>query len=102
VSRVLSQQMTVVDLIVCTGGLGPTADDITRDAVARLLQRPLRLDESIAASIRERFLRRGMAMPDINLRQAMVPERAVVIPNPHGTAPGLWQAAGRAPFSAAC
>jgi nicotinamide-nucleotide amidase len=88
--RVLAQEVGVVDLIVCTGGLGPTADDITRDAVARLLGRSLQFDESIAASIRERFARRGIVMPDINLRQAMVPERAAVIPNRNGTAPGLW------------
>ena len=79
-----------VDLIVCTGGLGPTEDDITRDALARALSLPLDRDERIVEKIRERFERRGMVMQPINARQAMVPRGAVVIENPRGTAPGLW------------
>ena len=83
------------DLIIITGGLGPTEDDVTRDAVARALSLPLDIDESIVERIRERFARRGMTMPDINRRQAMVPRGAVVLPNPNGTAPGLWIERGR-------
>ena len=64
------------DLIVITGGLGPTDDDITRDAVARVLDVPLDVDEAIVERIRERFARRGMTMPEINRRQAMVPRGA--------------------------
>jgi nicotinamide-nucleotide amidase len=79
-----------VDLIVCTGGLGPTSDDITRDAVARVLQVPLDLDEPVVERIRQRFAQRGMAMPEINRRQAMVPRGAVMLENTRGTAPGLW------------
>ncbi|MEO8257071.1 MAG: competence/damage-inducible protein A [Acidobacteriota bacterium] len=86
------------DVIVMTGGLGPTEDDITRAAVARLLELPLDVDESIVERIRERFQRRGMTMPDINRRQAMVPRGAVVLPNPNGTAPGLWLEPGRTAF----
>ena len=86
------------DLIVMTGGLGPTEDDITRAAVARLLQVPLDVDETIVDRIRERFQRRGMAMPEINRRQAMVPRGATVLPNPNGTAPGLWLEHGRTAF----
>ena len=86
------------DLIVMTGGLGPTEDDITRAAVARLLQVPLDLDETIVDRIRDRFQRRGMTMPDINRRQAMVPRGATVLPNPNGTAPGLWLEHGRTAF----
>jgi nicotinamide-nucleotide amidase len=78
------------DLIVITGGLGPTEDDLTRDAVARVYDMPLAVDEAIVDRIRERFARRGMTMPDINRRQAMVPQGAVVLENPNGTAPGLW------------
>ena len=78
------------DVIVITGGLGPTEDDVTRDGVARVLQVPLDIDESIVARIRERFARRNLTMPDINRRQAMVPRGADVLPNPNGTAPGLW------------
>jgi nicotinamide-nucleotide amidase len=86
------------DLIVMTGGLGPTEDDITRAAVARLLEVPLDLDETIADRIRDRFQRRGLTMPEINRRQAMVPRGATVLPNPNGTAPGLWLEQGRTSF----
>ncbi len=78
------------ELIVASGGLGPTDDDRTRDTVAELLGRKLRLDEEILRHIQERFRRFGRAMPEINKRQAMVPEGATVLPNPRGTAPGLW------------
>ena len=78
------------DVIVVTGGLGPTEDDITREALAAVLQVPLDLDASIVERVRERFARRGMIMPEINRRQAMVPRGATVLPNPNGTAPGLW------------
>jgi nicotinamide-nucleotide amidase len=86
------------DLIVMTGGLGPTEDDITRAAIARLLQLPLDVDETIVDRIRERFQRRGLAMPEINRRQALVPRGATVLPNPNGTAPGLWLEHGRTGF----
>ena len=56
---------------------------------------PLEVDEAIADRIRDRFARRGMTMPDINRRQAMVPRGAVVLENPNGTAPGLWIERGR-------
>jgi nicotinamide-nucleotide amidase len=86
--------MGVVDLIVSTGGLGPTADDVTRDGLASALGVPLDVDEGILAGIRTRFERRGMTMPDINRRQAMVPRGAVVLENTRGTAPGLWMERG--------
>jgi nicotinamide-nucleotide amidase len=79
-----------VDLVVCSGGLGPTDDDVTREVVAEVLNRSLAEDESITARIRARFASRGMKMPEINRRQAMVPEGAIVLENPRGTAPGLW------------
>lgn len=79
-----------VDLIVCTGGLGPTEDDVTRDALARALDLPLDIDEAIVERIRQRFERRGLVMQVINRRQAMVPRGAEVLENPNGTAPGLW------------
>jgi nicotinamide-nucleotide amidase len=86
----LSTALNRADLIVCTGGLGPTEDDVTRDVVARVLQRPLAEDERITEKIRARFAARGMQMPEINRRQAMVPASARVLENPNGTAPGLW------------
>jgi competence/damage-inducible protein CinA-like protein len=79
-----------VDLIICTGGLGPTEDDITRDALTRVLNVPVDIDEAIVGRIRERFERRGMTMPEINRRQGVVPRGATVVENARGTAPGLW------------
>lgn len=81
--------------VITTGGLGPTHDDMTKTAVAELLGKRLALDERLLASIEERFKRMGRAMPPINQTQAEVPEGAVVLPNPRGTAPGLWVEDGR-------
>jgi nicotinamide-nucleotide amidase len=83
-----------VDLVVLTGGLGPTEDDVTREAVAEVLHLPLTEDATITETIRRRFEMRGWKMPEINRRQAMVPRGAVVLPNPNGSAPGLWIEAG--------
>ena len=80
------------DLIVLTGGLGPTDDDVTRDVVASTLGLALVEDPAITAAIAARFRRRGLEMPAINRRQAMVPQGAIVLPNPNGTAPGLYLA----------
>lgn len=84
--------MARASLVIVTGGLGPTDDDLTRDAVAAVLGRPLREEPDVLAAIRARFENRGMRMPDNNRRQAQVPEGAQVIPNANGTAPGLWLA----------
>jgi nicotinamide-nucleotide amidase len=77
-------------VVITTGGLGPTEDDITRKVAARALGRRLLLDETILADLRERFLSFGHVMPERNSRQAMVIERAEVLPNPNGSAPGLF------------
>lgn len=77
------------DLVILTGGLGPTDDDVTRDAVASTLGLALEEHAPIVEAIRRRFERRGLEMPEINRRQALVPQGAVVIDNPAGTAPGL-------------
>jgi len=95
-ARAIESALTWADLTVITGGLGPTEDDMTRDAAARVLGIPLDVDEDILARLRERFARRGMTMPEINRRQAMVPRGAAVLPNPNGTAPGLWLEKGGA------
>jgi nicotinamide-nucleotide amidase len=94
-AQVMQAAMVWADLMVVTGGLGPTEDDITRDAVARVLDVPLDVDEAIVDRIRDRFARRGLTMPAINRRQAMVPRGATVLDNPNGTAPGLWIERGR-------
>jgi nicotinamide-nucleotide amidase len=87
--------MERADLIVACGGLGPTDDDRTREAVADLLGRKLQLNEEVLRHIQELFRRFGRVMPEINMRQAMVPEGATVLQNPRGSAPGLWlEAAG--------
>lgn len=78
------------ELVITTGGLGPTEDDITRETVASVLGLPLREEPQVITSIRSRFKSRGIEMPDINLRQALVPRGAVALANAHGTAPGLW------------
>lgn len=75
--------------VVCTGGLGPTRDDRTRPAVARLFGRALRVDDAVLEHIRALFERRGREMPAANRTQAEVPEGATVFPNREGTAPGL-------------
>jgi nicotinamide-nucleotide amidase len=75
-------------LIVC-GGLGPTQDDITRDAIAEVMNVPLERDENIVQVIREMFASRQRSMPDNNLMQADVPRGATIIPQTRGTAPGL-------------
>ena len=82
------------DLVITTGGLGPTSDDVTREAVAELLGLPLIEDAGVLETIRRRFERRGLQMAEINRRQAAVPAGARVLPNPNGTAPGLWITAG--------
>jgi nicotinamide-nucleotide amidase len=90
------QALDRAQVVISSGGLGPTDDDRTRDTVADLLGRKLRPDEAILLKIQERFRRYGRAMPEINARQAMVPEGASVLPNSRGTAPGLWmEDAGR-------
>lgn len=77
-------------VVITTGGLGPTEDDITRKVVARALNRRLTLDEKVLAEIRTRFQSFGVTMPERNSRQAMVIDGAEVLPNPNGTAPGLY------------
>ena len=84
------QALDRADLVVACGGLGPTDDDRTREAVSDLLGRKLELNEGVLRHIQELFRRFGRVMPEINRRQAMVPEGATVIPNPRGSAPGLW------------
>jgi len=76
--------------VLTTGGLGPTKDDLTKNAVAQLFGKKLVLDEAMLRALEERFRRFKRPMPAMNRTQAEVPEGATVLPNPRGTAPGLW------------
>jgi nicotinamide-nucleotide amidase len=76
--------------VITTGGLGPTRDDMTKIEVARLFGKPLQLDTEVLRSLEARFRRLGREMPALNRSQAEIPEGATVLPNPRGTAPGLW------------
>jgi competence/damage-inducible protein CinA-like protein len=77
--------------VLVGGGLGPTPDDLTRDALAALVGEEMLCDEEVVEGIRARFARRGRTMPDTNRRQAMRCRTASLVDNPVGTAPGLWQ-----------
>ena len=77
------------DLVIGTGGLGPTADDLTTAVVAQFLDCKLQLDEPVAKSLKQRFEARGFAWTANNLKQALFPEGCTIIPNPIGTAPGF-------------
>jgi nicotinamide-nucleotide amidase len=76
------------DVVLVTGGLGPTADDVTREATAAALGRGLHTDEAVVANIERRFRELGWPMPAVNLRQAVIVDGAVVLKNRRGTAPG--------------
>ena len=90
ITDALREAFAVADLVFVTGGLGPTSDDITRDAAAELLGLTLRRDPKVVAAITTRLTSRGFPITDAVLRQADVPEGAVVLPNCNGTAPGLY------------
>ncbi len=93
IQAVLKTTFSAAQIIFVTGGLGPTTDDITREAASSLLGLPLRRDPELAAVITERLRVRGFPMTDRILRQAEVPQGARVLPNANGTAPGLYLAA---------
>lgn len=89
--RGITAALAQSDLVMTSGGLGPTADDLSREAVSAVLGLSMTEDPAIVQQLRERFAKRSPApMPENNRRQAMVPEGAVVLPNPRGSAPGLW------------
>ncbi len=78
------------DVLITTGGLGPTIDDRTKEVIAQALEEDLVFDQSIQDSIEERFAQRGLKLTQNNRKQALRLEQAVALPNPNGTAPGLW------------
>jgi nicotinamide-nucleotide amidase len=88
-ASVLETALDRTDLVVASGGLGPTADDLTREALAQATGRPLEPNGEALRAVRERFESRGISMPDRNRLQALLPRGSRMIPNPHGTAPGI-------------
>jgi nicotinamide-nucleotide amidase len=90
IARELSCSAAAADWIFTTGGLGPTADDVTVAAVARWANRKVHRDEAFVAAMRKRWERRGIPMPAVNEKQADFIEDARVLANPRGTAPGFW------------
>ena len=94
IAAALAALLARADLLLVTGGLGPTADDVTREAVAALLGRGLRFDDGVFAGIERRFQAIGLRMPAANRKQAEVIEGAELLPNARGTAPGLCLDAG--------
>lgn len=94
IKEILAEAISRADIILVTGGLGPTSDDLTRELSAELLELELIEDEGVMGAIRLRFEEAGVAMPAANRRQAMVPEGAEVLVNNNGTAPGLYLTAG--------
>lgn len=89
IAEALNEAMARAELIIVTGGLGPTSDDITRDAAAAAFGRKLIFHPEILDGIAAKFARRKIPMNDLQRPQAMVPEGGVVLDNPNGTAPGL-------------
>jgi len=89
IGEALRLALSRADAVIMTGGLGPTPDDLTRKAVATILGRPLRLDEQVLESIRERARRMNRKLPAAVESQALLPTGAQVLPNPVGTAPGI-------------
>jgi len=98
IQQAVREALSRTDLVVVTGGLGPTSDDITRELIADLLGKKLHLDEAICDGIKQFFAARQRPMPASNDVQAMVPEGATVLANPHGTAPGLAMPVNPNPF----
>ena len=89
-ARVVKQALSRSPLVILTGGLGPTEDDLTRRVVSEVLGRGLREVPEIRRQIQERLARLGRPMAESNLRQAMIPEGATWLENKQGTAPGIW------------
>ena len=87
------------DLVVVTGGIGPTQDDLTREALAAVAGVPLVEDAASLRAIEAIFARRNRVMADRNRVQALFPEGSEILPNPVGTAPGIWMAVGPSRFA---
>jgi nicotinamide-nucleotide amidase len=100
IEQAVREALGRADFIITTGGLGPTSDDITRDRIAALLGRRLTEDPAIVAHVESFFAKRNRPLPASTRVQAMVPDGAMVLPNAHGTAPGLALHVSQNPFRA--
>jgi nicotinamide-nucleotide amidase len=90
IDRALEEACRRADVVIVTGGLGPTSDDVSREAAAAVLGVPLETDAAAMATLTDFFAKRGRTVNEHNKRQALAPRGAVVLPNPNGTAPGLY------------
>lgn len=90
IDRALGEACRRADVVIITGGLGPTSDDVSREAAATVLGLPLETDAEAMATLMDFFAKRGRTVNEHNKRQALVPRGGVVLPNPNGTAPGLY------------
>ena len=90
IADAISASLSRADCLIVTGGLGPTTDDLTREAIAKALGVELDYDERLAQNLRDMFAKRNWKMGDTFLRQAYLPRGTVELPNPVGTAPGVW------------
>ena len=86
----LKRGMERSDVIICTGGLGPTKDDITREAIAEALGETIQVDPELVADLERLFRERGTTMPQSNIKQATRIPSVTILPNPRGSAPGWW------------
>lgn len=94
IGEVMAEAAERADVVIATGGLGPTNDDVTREVTAGLLGLPMDVDDGVVQHLESYFQKRGRAVTAATLRQAMVPRGARVLANPFGTAPGLHVPAG--------
>jgi nicotinamide-nucleotide amidase len=90
IHKALDESVGQVDLVLMTGGLGPTKDDITKGALANWFNSGWKVDEDVLARVKHHFSSRGIPMPAVNLDQAKVPEVCEILNNQHGSAPGMW------------
>ena len=90
ITTTLSEAMAKHDVVIVTGGLGPTKDDITKFTLAKMFNSDMRYDEREAEHISQLLARRGIAFTELNRSQALLPECCTTLHNAHGTAPGMW------------
>ena len=90
ITQTLERVMSFVDVVIITGGLGPTKDDITKFTLAKMFSSAMHEDSRVAHHVETLLAKRGVAFNELNRSQAMVPDKCEVLFNAHGTAPGMW------------